>query len=38
MAYKARFRPLQVLTGNHWHAFEDEAGDAASPAPAPTRE
>ncbi|SPD42819.1 protein of unknown function [Cupriavidus taiwanensis] len=22
MAYKARFRPLQVLTGNHWHAFE----------------
>ncbi|KAF7963185.1 arginyl-tRNA-protein transferase [Cupriavidus sp. UYMU48A] len=25
MAYKARFRPLQVLTANQWQAFEDDA-------------
>lgn len=30
MAYKARFQPLQVLTGNQWHAFE---GAAAAPEP-----
>ncbi|MNN11169.1 arginyl-tRNA-protein transferase [compost metagenome] len=32
MAYKARFRPLQVLTGNQWHPFDD---DAVVPNPAP---
>lgn len=43
MAYKARFRPLQVLTGNQWHPFDDEAAvstttPAASPQPGPAQE
>jgi arginine-tRNA-protein transferase len=43
MAYKARFRPLQVLTGNQWHPFDDEATapvttSAAPPQPGPAQE
>ncbi|MCY1378121.1 putative arginyl-tRNA--protein transferase [compost metagenome] len=33
MAYKARFQPLQVLTGNHWQAFEEKDAAAAPEAP-----
>jgi len=35
MAYKARFRPSEILVGGAWRTLTDDAALDKSPAPAP---
>ena len=38
MAYKTRYRPIEVLGPNGWALMEDESIDVAMPVPMPARE